>query len=268
MSRTDPVGNEAGKVYLVGAGPGDPELLTLKAVRALGAADVILIDDLVNRAVLAHARTRARVIEVGKRCGCKSTPQAFIQRLMVRLARSGRVVARVKGGDPFVFGRGGEEVEFLRAAGVACEVISGITAGIGVPAALGIPVTHRDYASGVTLVTGHAKAGDGSGPNWRALAATGTTLVIYMGMTKLASICGQLQAAGMRADMPAAAIQSGTLEQQRAVIATLETLSAGVAQAQLASPAIVVVGEVVRLAHGAQAAHFTLEPPDAALLTA
>jgi uroporphyrin-III C-methyltransferase len=264
MSRTDPVGNEAGKVYLVGAGPGDPELLTLKAVRALGAADVVLIDDLVNRAVLAHVRSRARVIEVGKRCGCKSTPQAFIQRLMVRLARSGRVVARVKGGDPFVFGRGGEEAEFLRLAGISCEVVSGITAGIGVPAALGIPVTHRDYSNGVTLVTGHAKPG-GGGPDWRALAATGTTLVIYMGIGKLAAICDQLLAAGMRAAMPAAAIQSGTLAEQRHVVATLGTLAAQVADAQLASPAIVIVGEVVRLARGAQP---LLEITDAALRTA
>ncbi len=261
MSRTDPVGNEAGKVYLVGAGPGDPELLTLAAVRALGSADVVLIDDLVNRAVLAHLRPGARVIEVGKRGGCRSTPQVFIQRLMVRLARSGRAVARVKGGDPFVFGRGGEEAAYLRAAGIACEVISGITAGIGVPAALGIPVTHRDYASGFPRVTGHARPG-GGGPDWRALAASGTTLVIYMGLGQLAAICDQLLAAGMRAGMPVAAIESGTLPGQREVIATLATLCAAVERAQLASPAIVVVGEVVCLARGRQT---NREAVDAAL---
>ncbi len=253
MSRTDFAGNEAGKVFLVGAGPGDPELLTLKAVRALGAADVVLIDDLVNRAVLAHVRPDARVVEVGKRGGCKSTPQAFIERLMVRLAKAGRIVARVKGGDPFVFGRGGEELECLRAAGIACEVVSGITAGIGVPASLGIPVTHRDCAVGVTFITGHTKGvKDGNSPanapNWPALAAGGTTLVIYMGIGNLPAISAALLAAGMRADMPACAIQSGTLGGQRQVIATLETLQQRVAAAGLASPAIVVIGEVVRMA--------------------
>lgn len=247
MTRTDLASNGAGMVYLVGAGPGDPELLTIKAVRALARADVVLIDDLVNRAVLEHARPHARIIEVGKRGGCKSTSQTFIQKLMLRLARSGRVVARVKGGDPFVFGRGGEEVQALRAAGIACEVINGITAGIAVPAAFGIPVTHRDCAVGVTLVTGHTKSG--GGPNWRALAATGTTLVIYMGMANLPAICAELRAAGMRDDMPAAAIQSGTLAAQRQVVATLAALPEAVAQAGLGSPAIVVVGEVAALAH-------------------
>ncbi len=169
----------------------------------------MLIDDLVNRAVLEHVRPEARIIEVGKRGGCKSTPQAFIQKLMLRLARSGRVVARVKGGDPFMFGRGGEELEALRAARIPHEVISGITAGIAVPASLGIPVTHRGHAVGVTFVTGHTR--DGSGPDWRALAATGTTLVVYMGIANLPGICAGLLAAGMRAEMPAAAIQSGTL---------------------------------------------------------
>jgi uroporphyrin-III C-methyltransferase len=246
MTRTDLASNGAGMVYLVGAGPGDPELLTLKAVRALACADVVLIDDLVNRAVLEHARPTARIIEVGKRGGCKSTPQAFIQRLMLRIARGGRVVARVKGGDPFMFGRGGEELEALRAANIPCEVISGITAGIAVPATLGIPVTHRDHAVGVTFVTGHTKTG--GGPDWRALAAGGTTLVIYMGIANLPQICAGLLEAGMRADMPAAAIQSGTLGTQQQVVGTLATLHAQVQAAQLASPAIVVVGSVAALA--------------------
>jgi uroporphyrin-III C-methyltransferase len=249
MTRTDLAGNGAGLVYLVGAGPGDPELLTIKAVRALARADVVLIDDLVNRAVLEHVRPEARIIEVGKRGGCKSTPQAFIQKLMLRLARSGRVVARVKGGDPFMFGRGGEELEALRAARIPYEVISGITAGIAVPAILGIPVTHREYAVGVTFVTGHTKAG--GGPDWRALAGTGTTLVIYMGIANLPGICAGLLAAGMRAEMPAAAIQSGTLVGQRQVLATLGTLHAAVTAASLDSPAILVIGEVVALADAA-----------------
>ena len=241
----------AGKVWLIGAGPGDPELLTLKAVRALGEADVVLLDDLVNRDILTHA-PQARVIEVGKRGGCKSTSQAFIERLMLRFARGGRVVVRIKGGDPFVFGRGGEEMLFLRAAGVDVEVVGGITAGIGVPASLGIPVTHRGLSHGVTLVTGHAHAG-AAGPNWAALAASGTTLVIYMGVANLESICAALLAAGMRAATPAAAIQSGTTRDQRAVVATLADLGRAVASAALTSPAIVVIGEVVALADGATA---------------
>ena len=235
----------AGKVYLIGAGPGDPELLTLKAVRALARADVVLIDDLVDRRVLEYAPA-ARVIEVGKRGGCKSTPQAFIERLMVRLARRGNIIARVKGGDPFVFGRGGEEALVLAQAGIACEVVPGITAGIGVPAALGIPVTHRAMACGATFVTAHAR--DGTEPNWAALAQTGTTLVIYMGMQRVAGIASALRAAGMPDATPAAAIQNGTTQQQRHVIATLATLADAVRGAGLGSPALIVIGEVVSLA--------------------
>mgnify|MGYP001561010109 CR=1 FL=1 len=243
-----------GQVFLIGAGPGDPELLTLKAVRALAQADVVLIDDLVDRRVLEFA-PRARVIAVGKRGGCKSTPQEFIERLMVRLAVRGKIVARVKGGDPFVFGRGGEEALTLAQAGVACEVIPGVTAGIGVPAALGIPVTHRDIAHGVTFVTGHTRAG--GGPDWAALARTGTTLVIYMGMKRLPEIATALRAAGMPAETPAAAIQHGTTQRQRHVIATLATLADAVRDAELDSPALIVIGRVVGLAK--QAGHAGLE---------
>jgi uroporphyrin-III C-methyltransferase len=234
-----------GKVYLVGAGPGDPELLTLKAVKALARADVLMIDDLVDRRVLEHS-PNARVVEVGKRGGCKSTPQEFIERLMVRLASRGKIVARVKGGDPFVFGRGGEEALALARAGVECEVIPGITAGIGVPAALGIPVTHRGLARGVTFVTGHTR--DGSEPHWAALARTDTTLVIYMGMQRIAHITAALHAAGMPATTPAAAIQNGTTDNERHVIATLGTLTGAAGKARLGSPALIVIGEVVTLA--------------------
>lgn len=234
-----------GKVFLIGAGPGDPELLTLKAVRTLAGADVVLIDDLVDRRVLEFA-PQARVIAVGKRGGCKSTPQAFIERLMVRLARRGKTVARVKGGDPFVFGRGGEEALTLAQAGVACEVIPGITAGIGVPAALGIPVTHRDVARGVTFITGHTR--DGIGPDWAALARTATTLVIYMGMNRLPEIAMALRAAGMPAETPAAAIQHGTTLRQRHLVATLATLAEAARDAGLGSPALIVIGKVVGLA--------------------
>jgi uroporphyrin-III C-methyltransferase len=234
-----------GKVWLIGAGPGDPELLTLKAVRALGEADVVLLDDLVNRDILAHA-PRARVIEVGKRGGCKSTPQAFIEKLMVRLARNGKIVARLKGGDPFVFGRGGEEMLALRAAGIDHEIVSGITAGIGAAASIGIPVTHRDCSRGVSFITGHTRE-NGRAVEWAALARSDTTLVIYMGMGKLGEITAQLMAAGMRGDMPAAAVQQGTLAAQRQVVATLATLGDAVRRAGLASPAVVVIGEVVGL---------------------
>ena len=235
---------EAGRVYLIGAGPGDPELLTLKAVRALAAADVVLIDDLVDRRVLEHA-PRARVVPVGKRGGCRSTQQAFIEKLMLRLARRGRVVARVKGGDPFVFGRGGEEMLALAAAGIECTVVPGITAGVGVPAALGIPVTHRDLARGVTFVTAHAR--DGGGPDWAALARTGTTLVIYMGMQRIDEIAGALATAGQGAT-PAAVIERGTTPAERSVTGSVATIAARTRAARLGSPALIVVGEVVRLA--------------------
>ncbi len=237
----------SGKVWLIGAGPGDVELLTLKAVRALSEADVVLIDDLVNREVLQFTKPNARVIEVGKRGGCRSTPQAFIERKMVQLAGEGLTVARVKGGDPYVFGRGGEEVETLTRAGIAVEVVNGITAGLGVPAALGIPVTHREFCRGVTFVTGHtAKPGDE--PNWHALANSGTTLVIYMGLTNLAAIVSGLRGAGMSAAMPVAVVQNGTLPTQKSVVSQLDRVAADVAREGLASPALVVVGEVVKFA--------------------
>lgn len=235
-----------GKVFLIGAGPGDPELLTLKAVRCLAQADVVLLDDLVDQGTLRYVSATARVIAVGKRGGCKSTPQAFIERLMVRLARRGKIVARLKGGDPFVFGRGGEEALTLARAGVSCEVVPGVTAGIGVPAALGIPVTHREVARGVTFVTGHTR--DGSGPNWSALARSDTTLVIYMGMKRLPEITAALRAAGMADETPAAAIQDGTTQRQRHVVATLATLAEAARASDLGSPALVVVGRVVGLA--------------------
>ena len=239
-----------GKAVLIGAGPGDVELLTLKAVRALGEADLILLDDLVNREVLQFIKPGARVIEVGKRGGkghCRrSTPQDFIERLMVRYAKRGLCVARVKGGDPYVFGRGGEESATLRAAGIPVEVVSGITSGIGVPAHLGIPVTHRDFVHGVTLITGHTRAG--MAPNWRALAAGGTTLVIYMGISNLDSIVEGLRDAGMPASMPVAVIQEGTLSTQRDLVTTLGETIEQVKAAGLGSPAIVVVGEVAKFA--------------------
>lgn len=238
---------QTGKVYLIGAGPGDPELMTLKAVRLLHSADVVLVDDLVNRAVLAHARIGARIIEVGKRGGCQSTPQDFIHRQMINEARTGKVVARLKGGDPFMFGRGGEEIEALRVAGIPVEIISGITSGIAAPATLGIPVTHRDWAPGVTFVTGHTR--DGNSVNWAALAAARTTLVIYMGIKNMPEIVAQLMEAGLSGSTPAAVIQNGTLAEQRQIISSLENLQAATQQAGIGSPAIMVIGEVASLAN-------------------
>jgi uroporphyrin-III C-methyltransferase len=235
---------KTGKVYLIGAGPGDPELMTLKAARALGLADVIRIDELVSRGCLAHARSDARVVEVGKRGGCHSTPQEFIERLMVLHAVQGKVVARLKGGDPFVFGRGGEEMQTLHAAGIEVEVIPGITAGIGVPATLGIPVTHRHISRAVTFVTAHTK--DGGEPNWDALARSNSTLVIYMGLTRLSHISGELLGAGMGPATPACVIENGTLGTQRQVVSSLQSIAQDAAG--LGSPAIIIIGEVVRLA--------------------
>jgi uroporphyrin-III C-methyltransferase len=244
---TSPV---SGKVWLVGAGPGDPELLTLKAVRVLGTADVVLVDDLVDKRILAHVRPAARIIETGKRGGCRSTPQVFIEKLMLRLARRGAVVVRLKGGDPFVFGRGGEEIETLTTAGIPCEVVNGITAGIAVPAAIGIPVTHRELAHGVTFITGHAR--DGAEPDWAALRAGGTTLVIYMGMRRAQNIVQGMLAAGYPADTPACAVQNGTLETQASVVAPLAALPDHIKEAGLGSPGILVIGDVVRHANASQ----------------
>ena len=236
-----------GMVYLIGAGPGDPELVTLKAARALARCDVVLIDHLVHRDVLQLCRPGVRVVEVGKRCGCRSTPQSFISRLMVRLAKRGATVARLKGGDPFVFGRGGEEAAALAAAGVPVELVSGVTAGIAVPAALGVAVTHRDLSRGVTLVSGHACV-NGCEPEWEALARSRTTLVIYMGVRRLAEITRALLAAGMSPATPAAAIQNGTLPEQVNVVSTLGRVARDVVERGIGSPAIVVIGDVVALA--------------------
>ena len=236
-----------GTVTLVGAGPGDPELLTIKAARAISAATVLLVDDLVSDGVLAHASPKARVVHVGKRGGCKSTPQAFIEKLMIMAAREGEVVVRLKGGDPFIFGRGGEEVEHLRAAGIEVQVLNGITAGLAGLTSLGAPLTHRDHAHGVVFITGHAKPGD-TGTDWQALAATARdaklTLVIYMGVSSAAQIQADLLT-GLSASTPLAIIQHASLPQQRHAITTLGALHATIAREQLGSPAVIVVGDVV-----------------------
>jgi uroporphyrin-III C-methyltransferase len=240
-----------GSCVLVGAGPGDPELLTLKAVRAIRSATVLLVDDLVGEAVVPHAlkgaRRKPRIVHVGKRGGCSSTPQEFIERLMIAEAQRGERVVRLKGGDPFIFGRGGEEIEHLRAAGVHVEVVHGITAGLAAAGALGVPLTHREHAQGVILVTGHARAG-GEAPHWPTLAAAaaqGLTLVVYMGVARLPELQrGLLQ--GLAADTPAAVVQHAALPNERRVVTTLAALADDVEHAGLGSPAIIIVGDVLK----------------------
>jgi len=248
-----------GRVYLMGAGPGAGDLLTVRAARLLAhEADVVLVDDLVSQSVLDWVREDARVLKVGKRGGRPSTPQDFIHRLLVRYARRGMTVVRLKGGDPCVFGRGGEEIEALAEVGIAAEIVPGLTAGVSVPAAVGVSVTHRAYTHGVTLVTG--TSGSAREPDWAALARSGTTLVVYMGLGRLLSIAGRLIAGGMRPDMPAVAIASGTLPDQAHVKASLAELPEAVASAGLASPVLLVIGEVAQMARQTQEICDTLAP--------
>jgi len=230
-----------GKVTLVGAGPGDPDLLTIRAARVLASADVVLLDDLANPA-LAELAPRARVIHVGKRGGCRSTPQAFIERLMLRYARAGRHVVRVKGGDALLFGRAGEELATLRRAGIACEIVNGISSGFAAAAALGVSLTHRDHSQGVTFVTAHRR--DHGEPDWAALAATGTTLAIYMGMSRLDSLSDALLRV-LPASTPAAVVQSASTHAERRVCAPLARLAAVAREAGLGSPAVILVGEAI-----------------------
>ncbi len=235
----------AGEVTLVGAGPGDPELLTLKALRALQDADVILHDRLVPAAVLDMARRDAERICVGKAAGGIGSTQEQINALLIEHARLGKRVVRLKGGDPFIFGRGGEELEALSQARVSFSVIPGVTAAAGCAAYAGIPLTHRDYAHSVTFVAGHGDAA--REPDWRTLANAGTTTVFYMGLSRVQHIAARLIEHGAAAALPAAVIGHGTLQNQRVVTGTLATISALAAQADLQSPALIVVGEVVSL---------------------
>ena len=231
------------KVWLVGAGPGDPELLTLKAVKALNRADVVMIDDLVNPAVLEHCPD-ARIVPVGKRGGCRSTPQAFIHRLMLRYARQGKCVVRLKGGDPCIFGRGSEEADWLGEHDIEVEMVNGITAGLAGATNCGIPLTLRGVARGVTLVTAHTQ--DDSELNWTALAQGGTTLVVYMGVAKLADISAGLLAAGMSPAMPVAMIENASLPEQREGRSQWADMTEDARAFALKSPAILVIGEVAR----------------------
>ena len=236
-------------VTLVGAGPGDPELLTLKAVKAIAGATVLLVDDLVSDAVLAYAAPTARIVHVGKRGGCRSTPQAFIEKLMLQEAKAGENVVRLKGGDPFIFGRGGEELEHLQAQGVSVSVVNGITAGLAGVTSLGVSLTHREHAHGVVFITGHAKKDDVNGVDWVGLAHTAAqaklTLVIYMGMSGAAQLQDALLQ-GLGVGTPVAVVQHVSLPTQRHVVCTLGSLHDTVVREGMASPSVIVVGDVFK----------------------
>jgi uroporphyrinogen III methyltransferase / synthase len=234
-----------GVVYLVGAGPGDPGLMTVRGAELVASADVILYDRLIPQAALSGAREDAELVYVGKRPGEPTVPQSEIESMMVERARAGRSVVRLKGGDPFVFGRGGEEAETLAAAAVPFEVVPGVTAGVAAPAYAGIPVTHREDASAVAFVAAHEDPSkDGSSIDWAALARFRGTLVLYMSVKRLPDVAARLIAAGRSGDEPAAAVERGTTPAQRTVSATLADLPDAVAAAGIAPPAVVLIGPV------------------------
>lgn len=240
--------NQIGKVYLVGAGPGDPGLMTLKGKALLECADVVVYDALVSPQVLAMINPNAEQINAGKRKGMHSLVQEDITQLLVNKAQSGGCIVRLKGGDPFIFGRGGEEMEELVAAGVPVEVVPGITSGIAAPAYAGIPLTHRNYSSSVTFVTGHEGAGKyRPAVNWQAIAHGSETIVIYMGIHNLPYIIGQLLMAGLSATTPIALIRWGTRPEQEELRGTLETIVRQVETTGFSAPAIAVIGQVVNL---------------------
>lgn len=233
-------------MYLVGAGPGDPDLLTLKAARLLAQADVVVYDNLVSEGVISLIHSGAEKIYVGKQTNRHTLPQAQINQLLVTLAKHGKKVVRLKGGDPFIFGRGGEELEILAEQGVAFEVVPGITAASGVSCYAGIPLTHRDHAQTCLFTTGHLK--DGSlDLDWQSLARPNQTVVIYMGLGALSEIAQKLVQHGLPANMPAAIIEKGTTRQQRVITGTLDTLPDLVRTLGLKSPCLIIVGQVVAL---------------------
>ena len=243
-----------GEVALIGAGPGDPELLTLKAVKYLRHADVVLVDDLVNPLILDHCHPQARIIHVGKRGGCHSTPQSFIEKIMMRAALSGLKVARLKGGDPLIFGRAGEEMEALHAQRIKVTVVNGISAGLAGASAFGVSLTHRHHSPGVIFVTGHLKD-EGAQPNWRALAESGMTLVIYMGLTRAAVIQQNLLNSGMSGNTAVGLIKSATYSDEKLVRTHLSAMCETIETEQPTSPAIILIGDILQAAE--QLHHFS-----------
>lgn len=255
-----------GRVLLVGAGPGDPELLTLKAVRALKSADVILVDGHVGEGVLDHARREAQVISVAKARGRHSKTQAEINALIVAFAREGKTVVRLKGGDPFVFGRGGEEVDILRASGIPVEVVPGITAAVAAAASLQIPLTHRDHSRSVTFISGHA-AGDGAAEfdhaDLSALAGRRATLAVYMGLATAAALAASLLTAGWSPATPVIAIERVSQANERRIAMTLDALTGGAAHLGLTGPTLLMVGEVASLPAAGVLEHVAAAPTPA-----
>ena len=243
-SKAEPTHN--GEVYLVGGGPGDPDLLTFRALRLMQQCDVCVYDKLVSPEVLELVRRDAELIYVGKSRDQHTLPQEQINALLAKLALEGKRVLRLKGGDPFIFGRGGEEIETLMQQGVPFQVVPGITAANGVSSYAGIPLTHRDYAQACLFITGHLKDGL-LNLDWEAMSRPHQTVVIYMGLVGLAEICQQLILRGVSPDMPVAVVQQGTTQQQRVVTATLETLAIKVAAAEMKPPCLTIIGEVVQL---------------------
>ncbi|MEJ9234706.1 uroporphyrinogen-III C-methyltransferase [Bacillus cereus] len=235
-----------GKVYIVGAGPGDPDLITVKGLKCIEKADVILYDRLVNKELLSHAKPDADLIYCGKLPNYHTMKQETINTFLIKYAKKGKVVTRLKGGDPFVFGRGGEEAEALAKQGVPFEIIPGISAGIAAPAYAGIPATHRDASASFAIVTGHRKEGAEEEVKWESLAKGVETLAVYMGVSNLPYICEQLMKHGKDKSTPAAIIEQGTTSMQRTVVGTLGTIVDVAKKEQIQNPSMIVIGEVVR----------------------
>jgi uroporphyrin-III C-methyltransferase len=236
-----------GKVYLVGAGPGDPKLLTLRAVELLRKADVVVYDRLVGKSILSLAPKTARKIYVGKKSGKHEVPQDKINELLVNTALEGKKIVRLKGGDPFLFGRGGEEAEALAEKHVKFEVVPGVSSAVAAPAYAGIPLTHRDYASSVAIVTGHRAGDTGKPVNWSKLSSAVDTIVILMGVESLEAIVAKLIEGGLDPNRPAAMIEQGTSKAQRSIIAKLNTIANEAKQNKVKPPAVIIIGEVAEL---------------------
>lgn len=241
----------AGKVYIIGAGPGAPGLLTMRGMELIKGADVVIHDRLVSEAIVALIPDGVRRIYAGKMPGYEESVQRRLNQLMLKEAKAGRRVVRLKGGDPLLFSRGGEEIEFLKGHGIEVEVVPGVTSALGAPAYAGIPLTHRDHSSSVAIVTGHqvlAKKKKDGGPRWPDLARGADTLVIMMGVARLSEICGRLMQAGLAPSAPVAAIEWGTTQRQKTLLLTLGEAASGYARGRVKPPSVVVVGGVVSLA--------------------